>query len=135
MTATLHRRAALSPLAAPTAAMAIAGALVVTAGGDDGIVLCPFRRCTGGYCPGCGATRATHQLLRGDLGASWSHHPWVVLAAVQAAVIAVVGGVLVRGNGRGWRRLVLPALVANSVLLLVIWAARLWTEAIPTGVF
>jgi hypothetical protein len=28
---------------------------------------CPFRASTGLWCPGCGATRALHALLRGDV--------------------------------------------------------------------
>lgn len=32
---------------------------------------CPFFTLTGLYCPGCGSTRAVHQLLNGHLGAAF----------------------------------------------------------------
>lgn len=32
---------------------------------------CPLYQLTGLWCPGCGLTRATHALLRGDLGAAF----------------------------------------------------------------
>lgn len=45
---------------------------------------CPFHAVTGWWCPGCGLTRATHHLLRGDVGAALAHHAFVplVLAAI-----------------------------------------------------
>lgn len=41
---------------------------------------CPFNWLTGLYCPGCGATRALHALLHGDLGKAFSMNPVFVLA-------------------------------------------------------
>jgi hypothetical protein len=118
-----------------------AGAVVITtlvagATTDDGVVLCPLRRCTGAYCPGCGATRAANRLVRGDVGASWSHHPWVVLAAVQAAVLAAVI-VLTAPEARRprCRRIALPLLLANSAMLIGIWIVRLSNGSVPTGWF
>lgn len=116
--------------------VAIAGGLVATASSDDGLVLCPYRRCTGGWCPGCGATRATRSLFTGDLTGAWNHHPWVILAAVQvlAVVTAVViaAGVGARPRRLEAHRLVMPALVANTVALLGIWAIRTSSGSIPT---
>jgi hypothetical protein len=46
---------------------------------------CPIRAATGIPCPGCGITRATMQLLHGDLGLSLQTHafaPVLVLALV-----------------------------------------------------
>ncbi|MBC8330148.1 MAG: DUF2752 domain-containing protein [Planctomycetes bacterium] len=40
--------------------------------------LCPFAR-LGGPCPGCGATRATLSLARGDWRAAWASQPAVFL--------------------------------------------------------
>ena len=40
---------------------------------------------TGIQCPGCGATRATHALLRGDWGTAWRLNPfWVSVAPLMA---------------------------------------------------
>lgn len=123
---------ALVPVAAlvGVAAVAVAGA-----GGEDGPVLCPWRRCTGGHCPGCGLTRAANQLARGDVAASWALHPLAVLLAVQAAAIAVVVAVLglarpglVRPLRDRW---LAPLVLAQVGLALAVWLVRLATGAIP----
>jgi hypothetical protein len=42
---------------------------------------CPFHSITGGWCPGCGATRASYLLLRGDVASALHYNAlWVVLA-------------------------------------------------------
>lgn len=133
----------IAPVAAPAAVpwraallgVTFAGGLVATASGDDGVVLCPYRRCTGGWCPGCGATRAAHRLFTGDLAGAWSHHPWVVLAAAQllGVVVAVLLGPRLGARRRaGARSWVMPALIANTVALLGIWAVRTSSGSIPT---
>ncbi|MEZ5245548.1 MAG: DUF2752 domain-containing protein [Acidimicrobiales bacterium] len=119
-----------------TAGALVVGTLVASAGADDGVVLCPLRRCTGAYCPGCGATRAANRLVRGDVSASWSHHPWIVLAAAQIAVlIAVIALTTPASRASRLRSLAVPLLAFNCVLMIGIWVVRLSTEAIPTGWF
>ena len=46
---------------------------------------CPFRALTGFACPGCGATRALHQLLHGNLVTALRLNP---LLAVYAPILA-----------------------------------------------
>jgi len=41
--------------------------------------LCPFRALTGLDCPGCGALRASHQILHGNLAAAFRLNPLVIL--------------------------------------------------------
>lgn len=41
---------------------------------------CPSRWLTGLYCPGCGATRALHALLHGNIEKAFSMNPVFVLA-------------------------------------------------------
>lgn len=41
---------------------------------------CPFHALTGLWCPGCGTTRALHELLRGDLAAASELNPLMVVA-------------------------------------------------------
>jgi hypothetical protein len=45
--------------------------------------LCQFHAMTGLDCPGCGATRATHELLNGRLAAAWRYNAlWTLLFPV-----------------------------------------------------
>ena len=41
---------------------------------------CQFHQWTGLFCPGCGATRAVHYLLRGDWRMSLHYNPLVLLS-------------------------------------------------------
>lgn len=118
---------------APVAGSVLLGALVVTADDDAGVVLCPFRRCTGGYCPGCGGTRAARRLVHGDVAGAWAHNPWVVLLAAQVVVIGAL--LLFRGPsvGRTMTRLLLPLTIANGLAAISIWILRLHDGSIPTG--
>ena len=49
--------------------------------------ICIFHAVTGGYCPGCGATRALCALSRGDLPAAW-HYNALLVAVLPLLVIA-----------------------------------------------
>ncbi|MCX6913024.1 MAG: DUF2752 domain-containing protein, partial [Verrucomicrobia bacterium] len=40
--------------------------------------ICFFHKATGLLCPGCGALRATHQLLHGHLAAAFRFNPMLV---------------------------------------------------------
>jgi len=51
---------------------------------------CPFHAWTGLACPGCGATRALHQLLHGHLLAALRLNALVALALPVAAAICLV---------------------------------------------
>lgn len=102
---------------------------------DEGVVLCPFRRCTGGYCPGCGATRAASALVRGDLVGSIRLHPLVVVWAAQvvAAVVAVsLSPGTARRIARTWISGHLAAVVGiNLAAAVVVWVVRLGTGTVP----
>lgn len=85
MTATVTSRPARwAPLAAPIACgcCLAAGAAYVAATdpAEGGAFLpCPFRTLTGWWCPGCGLTRATHHLLRGDVVQALRYNLFVVV--------------------------------------------------------
>jgi hypothetical protein len=113
--------------------LAAVGVYLVDAGGtDDGPGLCVFRRCTGGYCPGCGLSRATKHLSRGNIGAAWQDHPWVVLAAVQALALGAVWAVIRQvGTIVNTRKLAAVVFAVNVSLLLGIWVVRLIDGSIP----
>lgn len=108
-------------------------AAAVGASGDHGPVLCPFRLCTGGYCPGCGLTRAAGRLVRGDVVGSWHLHPFLLLAVVQGALVLAARAVLGAASPRwaGLARHRENLLVANLVLLTALWALRLALGDIP----
>ncbi|WP_420452588.1 DUF2752 domain-containing protein [Ilumatobacter sp.] len=133
----IARRGAPGWSRAATGAAALVGAVVVVdaTGTDDGPGLCVFRRCTGGYCPGCGVTRSARHLVHGEWAAAWSDHPWVLLVVAQAAVAAIVLGASrsarVRVAGVGVDRVVLTVGLANVALAWSIWIARLAAGSIP----
>jgi hypothetical protein len=53
--------------------------------------MCPFFRITGIPCPGCGLSRATMLLLKGDLAGSLRFHVFapILLFAILALILAV----------------------------------------------
>ena len=50
--------------------------------------LCPLHRTTGLWCPLCGGTRATRELMHGDLGAAMGYNPFALV--LEAVVIVLV---------------------------------------------
>ncbi len=53
---------------------------------EGGLFLpCPFRTLTGWWCPGCGLTRATHHLFRGDIVEALRHNLFVVVILLGLA--------------------------------------------------
>lgn len=124
------------------AALSAVGLALATSSGDvpadEGFVLCPFRRCTGGYCPGCGATRAAGALLRGDVAGSIRLHPLVVVWFVQFVAVAFwfalgPGGGRFARLRRAWVRWGTQLLLANAVAAVVVWIARMGTGSIPVA--
>ena len=109
--ATSAGRVARASLAAPIACgcCLIAGAAYVGVNdpADAAVALpCPFRTLTGWWCPGCGLTRATHHLVRGDLVQALRYHLFVVL--VLAAIAAAWAGWLLTATGRSAGRALSP---------------------------
>ena len=51
-----------------------------------GLPQCPSLATTGYYCPGCGSTRATHQLLHGTVTLAWRYNPAMVLLGIPAGL-------------------------------------------------
>lgn len=83
MPARLGTRGTVAPAAVGAATV---GYLAVAGLGDPfaettvaGVtVQCPVHGATGGFCPGCGSTRAVHELLHGDVVGSLVCHPLVL---------------------------------------------------------
>jgi hypothetical protein len=54
--------------------------------------VCPFHQWTGLWCPGCGTTRAFHQLLHGNVAAAFRFN------ALSMTLLPVAGYLAVRGD-------------------------------------
>jgi hypothetical protein len=104
MSATVTSAFARMPaLAAPVACgccLAVGAAYVTAVDPSDGggFLPCPFRSLTGWWCPGCGLTRATHHLFRGDVHQALRFNAMVVV--VLAAIVAAWLGWLLGAAGR-----------------------------------
>lgn len=100
-------------------------------GGRDASI-CISRRFLNLPCPGCGLTRATAALARGDWLAVWNFHPLAPLLLAQGAFFW--GLVLVRigkGTASIWPEIKPPWLLANVGALLAIWLVRLVAGTLP----
>lgn len=51
---------------------------------------CVFYKATGLSCPGCGMSRSIASLLKGDIAASWSYHPFAFFYVIGAAILAAL---------------------------------------------
>ena len=86
---------------------------------------CPFRFLTGFTCPGCGTTRALHQILHGDFYAAFTLNPLLLLAiplllfALLRYTVIVMRGGVPRGNS-----LPAPYIYAIFFVILSFWFFR-----------
>ena len=86
---------------------------------------CPFRFLTGFTCPGCGTTRALHQILHGHFDTAFTLNPLLLLAIpfllyalIRYSVIVMRGGVP-RPNA-----LPAPYIYAIFFIILSFWIFR-----------
>jgi hypothetical protein len=86
---------------------------------------CPFRLVTGWQCPGCGSTRAFHQLLHGHFLAAFELNPLMVLT-LPFLVYGLLGFTLSAITGQPQKRVFIPPfyLWAWLVLLIAFWVFR-----------
>jgi hypothetical protein len=85
--------------------------------------ICLFHLTTGLLCPGCGALRATHQLLHGHLAAALQFNPMLIVSlpflfwyGVRFALQKARNQPLSIGLRPGWLWLILSAMLLVSVL-------------------
>ena len=93
--------------------------------------LCPSAALLGIPCPGCGLTRATLALLRGDLHAAFHFHPLVFVLSplfiglLASALVDYVRGPIQRAPRRSWNTPWLGrGLWLLLALMLGVWVAR-----------
>jgi hypothetical protein len=79
---------------------------------------CPFRALTGLLCPGCGTTRALHQLMHGELAAAIRLNPMLLV------VVPIFGYSAISGFN----------LVARGVPLPRPRIPAIWIWALLTGI-
>jgi hypothetical protein len=90
----------------------------------NGPPVCPFRALTGLDCPGCGGTRAAHQLFTGNLATAVDFNILAVVAipfilwGLFVALTAMLGGPRWRGFALSsqWTKVALVVIVAFWVL-------------------
>ena len=86
---------------------------------------CPLFATTGLYCPGCGTSRALHQILHGNLSAAFRLNPLMVLLLPPVAY-GLLGACVRRFSRRRLPTIVLPAVWIWALLGVVVlyWVLR-----------
>ncbi|MBK5287836.1 MAG: DUF2752 domain-containing protein [Acidimicrobiia bacterium] len=123
---TTHARFAPDAAAATVGGICVVSALIDPAGGPT---VCPLKAMTGIDCPLCGATRAAHQLFRGNLVAALDFNAVFVIAAplLILAAFAVVRQALGGSPAR------VPK-VSRTVIVGVVVAIAVFTVVRNLGV-
>lgn len=121
-------RVGTRPMMAPIVAAALLAAGCAAVGIVDprgGPTICPFKLATGLDCPGCGGTRAAHDLMRGNLVGALDHNVLAVLAIplILWALFAGLTGALGGPKLRTWSPSARWTTV-GVVVLLTFWVVR-----------
>ncbi|MDZ7674597.1 MAG: DUF2752 domain-containing protein [Acidimicrobiales bacterium] len=132
----LSHRDLRGPAAAGVAATVYLGAVAVTdpfsAMTVRGVAIeCPIHAATGGFCPGCGSTRAVHELLHGDLVGSLVCHPLVLPLVGLLAYLWVSWIARRRGRDPWWARTPTELPAAVPMLLVVGFVALTVVRNVP----
>ena len=96
------------------------------------VPLCTFHELTGLHCPGCGATRATHELLHGRIGAALTDNALWVLASPLAVYLGISEMVRqVRGRPLPTRLLRAPWLLIAAAVVAVLFGVLRNVPVVP----
>ena len=122
-----RRPAWFGPAVVGAAALAgCVGVLALNPVEESNPPICPFKMMTGLDCPGCGATRATNALLRGNLGAAVDHNLLFVVLLPLALVAYAVWALRSVGVAQlSQVRMPRHWLAVTIGLVLAFWALRL----------
>lgn len=86
---------------------------------------CPFRLLTGFTCPGCGTTRALHQILHGHFDIAFTLNP-LLLLAIPFFLFAFIrySAIVMRGGVPRPNALPAPYIYAIFFIILSFWIFR-----------
>jgi hypothetical protein len=116
---TAARGSLVAPIATGCCLAAAATYVAIQDPSEGGTFLpCPFRTATGLWCPGCGLTRATHHLLRGDLVTALRFNVFVI--PIVVTIVVAWATWMLRTGGRTIPRRRLPAWTAAVAIAVVV---------------
>ena len=82
---------------------------------------CPSKLLTGYDCPSCGAQRALHALLHGDLRGAWQFNPFLIVG-LPYLLVAVWGSLRFMSGREYARRFASRSIVVYGyILLYIVW--------------
>jgi hypothetical protein len=122
------RAAVARPVAAPVIAggLLLGGCVALAAVDPSGApTLCPFKLATGLDCPGCGGTRAAHQLLTGHPLAAADLN-LLALVAIPLALWGLFVSLTAMLGGQRWRAFSFSPVVLRTALAVAVafWVVR-----------
>jgi hypothetical protein len=88
----------------------------------NGYPTCPFRALTGLQCPGCGSTRALHQLLHGHPVAAFELNPLIVIAIPLLTFFLILFTSSAISHKRNWS----PSIPAKYGWLMIVLIVGFW---------
>lgn len=77
---------------------------------------CPFLYLTGFYCPGCGTSRAFHQLLHGNIAGALGYNPLMVIS-IPFIIYLFISYFEIKINGR----YIAPRIIFSSTFYGIIF--------------
>ncbi|XAM00978.1 DUF2752 domain-containing protein [Phycisphaeraceae bacterium D3-23] len=86
---------------------------------------CPTEQFAGVYCPGCGATRATHHMLQGRPVVAMGYNPLLVILGTPLILWTLVSLGYQAATGRRVRRWQMPGYVGWGALVVLVGFAVL----------
>lgn len=117
------RRLCASLPAVVVAAYVVAATWLVSGSSRWAHVVCPFRTVTGLDCPGCGSTRSTAALVRGDVVEAFDRH--LLAPPVLAAVVVVAA----RAAFAPWCRSPWQFTMSRTTLFVALGVVAVFTVA------
>jgi hypothetical protein len=111
----------------------IAGLIALRVSHPSGwIPQCPTNAFLGFLCPGCGSMRATHHLMRLEIGHAFDHNPLLIVLGVPLAIGFVLELVMIAVRGK--RVAFIPRSAVLAWIALVVLIVFTVVRNLPGGV-